>query len=227
MSFEKEILLFITAAATIVYLYFGFCVLALDFRSRIHRIFFYMTFLLAFWSFCAFWQQSAHSLYQIKKWVKISFIASSFFYAIVLHFAIKVYNPKKLKSFLIPLIYTPAWYFVFFSYNSYVLYESFTNSNGLWIYKFSNDFVHTYLFILYSTLYLTIANFLLFLKFVKEKSYRRKMQAKRVFFLFLGDSLSFCNRAHNFQYNCGETGLHVWSCSPRCNHHLSNKLYHR
>jgi len=178
MFIQKDLLSFITAATTVVYLYFGLYVLLLDRKSRIHRIFFYMTLSLAYWSFCAFWAYSSHYVYSVEKWVKISFVAPSLFYALVLHFALKIYKPERPLPIIIPLIYLPAFYFIFMNYNSYVLYESFSNSGDIWIFELGSDLMRTYSFIIYASSYLIISNILIFLKYFNEKSYRKKMQAR-------------------------------------------------
>ena len=178
MNYLKELITFIAAIDTVIYLFFGIYVLCLNYRSQLHRIFFYMTLILSYWSFCAYWAYNATEVYYIRNWERISFIAPSLFYALVLHFSINIFRSGRRFCFFTPIIYLPAIYFMFNNFKSYVLYEDFINKNGIWIFKLGSDFSRSYSFIAYAVVYMLISLILLYLHQKRENSYRKRMQLK-------------------------------------------------
>jgi hypothetical protein len=176
-----HILALIAAATTVIYLAFGTYILLLDIRSRLHRLFFYMTLTLAFWAFCAFWVYEASSAESVRQWVKISFPAPVLFYAFALHFSIVLFRSVRQASCLYCLIYIPAVYFTLLNFTSYTMYSGFIRYGSIWTFEIANDFARGRSFILYYVGYLVACLVLFLIRRRRVESYREKMQSMVLF----------------------------------------------
>jgi DNA-binding CsgD family transcriptional regulator len=176
-----HVLALIAAVATVVYLAFGTYILLLDIRSRLHRLFFYMTLTLAFWAFCAFWVYEASSAESVRQWVKISFPAPVLFYAFALHFAIELCRTGRQSSWLHSLLYIPAVYFIVLNYTSYTMYSGFFRKGNVWMFETAKDFLRGRSFILYSGGYLIGCLVLFLMRGRKVRSLREKKQVMVLF----------------------------------------------
>ncbi|MBN2324713.1 MAG: PAS domain-containing protein [Spirochaetes bacterium] len=176
-----HILAFMAVVATITYLVFGGYILLLDIRSRLHRLFFYMTFALAFWAFCAFWVYEAPSAETVRQWVKISFPAPVLFYAFAFHFSIVLFRSDRQASWLYCLIYIPAVYFTLLNFTSYTMYSGFIRYGSIWTFEIANDFARGRSFILYYVGYLVACLVLFLIRRRRVESYREKMQSMVLF----------------------------------------------
>jgi len=176
-----HVLALIAIVATVSYMSFGAYILVLDIRSRLHRLFFYMTLTLAFWAFCAFWVYEASSAEAVRQWVKTSFPAPVLFYAFALHFSIELFRAGKPRSRLVILLYVPTVYFIVLNYTSYTMYSGFFREGNVWMFETAKDFLRGRSFILYSGGYLIACLVLFLIRGRKVRSIREKKQAMVLF----------------------------------------------
>jgi len=176
-----NVLAYISVIATVTCLTFGTYILILDVRSRLHRLFFLMTFVLAFWAFCAFWVYEAKDVETVRRWVKTSFPAPVLFYAFALHFAIELFRTGSSRSRLVILLYLPAVYFVFLNFTSYTMYSGFFREGEVWMFEISEDFLRGRSFIMYSGGYLVSCLVLFLIRSRKARSLREKKQTMVLF----------------------------------------------
>ncbi|MBI3627340.1 MAG: hypothetical protein HY220_01135 [Candidatus Sungbacteria bacterium] len=171
---------------------FGLLVIFKNRKSRINRLFFFMTVMVAFWSFC-YWRwllSTSHA--DALFWIRLLSVWSLLIPIYYFHWTVTLLDLNKAHRFLLRSVYVAALFLLFFSFSK--LFVTDVSPKLFFPFWPTPGILYTFYLL---TIYLGLVAYGLFLLL---KNYRGAPMAKQgqIFYVVLGSLLGFGGGATNF-----------------------------
>lgn len=142
----------ITLIISILSISIGLFVLSQDYRLKVNRVFFLMCLVGTFWLLLAGKCYTADTKQELIFWFRIGSIGATFFWAVNLHFYIRLENII-IKNWQIALLYFPGLFVIYPAFASLLIFSDFISYNSQWKFIPASNNIFFYLFIIYNLTY--------------------------------------------------------------------------